>query len=88
MARLITIEVFSASICNRCGEAKKRVQTILKEFADRVNYREIDVVDEIDYAVSLGVLTTPTIVIDGEVVFTSMPSVKQLRLELQRRLTD
>jgi predicted thioredoxin/glutaredoxin len=44
------------------------------------------VVDNIDRAVELGVLTVPSIAIDGELVFTSMPTVTQLRRELTRRI--
>ncbi|WP_339673829.1 thioredoxin family protein [Dasania marina] len=87
MAHSITIELFSASACNRCGEAKKRVQAIVEEFGeDAVLYRELDVLEELDYAVSLGVLTTPAIAINGELVFTAIPSLKRMRDELQKRL--
>jgi len=88
MTTQITIEFFSASICNRCVEAKKRIQTVLAEFdQSRISYREVDVVEELDYAVSSGVLTTPTIIINGDLVFSSMPSIKQLRIELEKYLT-
>ena len=87
MTTSITIELFSATACNRCGEAKKRLQTMMDELGDdRIQYRELDVLEELDYAVSLGVLTTPAIAIDGELVFTAMPSLKRLRDELQKRI--
>jgi len=49
-------------------------------------YREIDVLEELDYAVSLGVLTTPSIAIDGELVFTAIPSEKKLRVAIEKRV--
>lgn len=51
-----------------------------------LHWRVVDVVEEIDYAVSLGILSTPAIVIDGELVFTSLPNSRALRRELQERL--
>lgn len=41
--------------------------------------------EKLDYAVELGVLTLPSIVIDGELVFTSMPSPEQWRAALKQR---
>jgi len=43
------------------------------------------VVDSVDHAVELGVMTLPSIAIDGEVVFTAMPTVGQLRKALIER---
>jgi hypothetical protein len=48
-------------------------------------WRELNVLDDLDYAVELGVMTLPSIVIDGELVFTSTPTVVQL-LILSNRL--
>ena len=50
-----------------------------------LEWREVNVVDNLDHAVDLGVLTLPSIVIDGELVFTSMPTVAQLREALSAR---
>ncbi|HEN47038.1 MAG TPA: thioredoxin family protein [Mizugakiibacter sp.] len=41
--------------------------------------------DELDYAVELGVLSTPAIAIDGELVFSGLPSVRKLRAALENR---
>jgi thioredoxin 1 len=46
----------------------------------------VNVLDELDYAVELGVLTPPSMAIDGELVFAKLPSAAQLREELARRL--
>tara|TARA_R110001583_G_scaffold186189_2_gene346815 strand:- start:8892 stop:9164 length:273 start_codon:yes stop_codon:yes gene_type:complete len=87
MIKAIRIELISASVCNRCGDARKRLQKLVEELDDdRIQYREIDVLEELDYAVSLGVLTTPAIAIDGELIYTAMPSLKRLKDELQKRL--
>jgi hypothetical protein len=89
MATAIRIELISASVCNRCGDARKRLQSLMEELDDdRIQYREIDVLEQLDYAVSLGVLSTPAIAINGELVFCSMPSLKRLEDELNKRLSS
>jgi len=55
------------------------------EAVQDLEWRELNVVDNLDHAVDLGVLTLPSIVIDGELVFTSMPTVTQLREALIAR---
>jgi hypothetical protein len=50
-----------------------------------VEWHEVNVVVSLDHAVELGVLTLPSIAIDGELVFTSMPTVAQLREALIMR---
>ncbi len=41
-----------------------------------------------DYAVKLGVLSTPAIAVDGELLFSSLPSEKKLRQTLERMLRE
>tara|TARA_R110000782_G_scaffold20726_5_gene56066 strand:- start:548 stop:718 length:171 start_codon:yes stop_codon:yes gene_type:complete len=53
-----------------------------------MEWRIVQVLDEIDYAVALGVLSIPAVAIDGELVFTALPSRKQLREALEHRLMD
>ena len=87
MSTSITIELFSASACNRCAQAKQRLEKMVAEFgAGTIAYREVDVLEELDHAISLGVLTTPAIAFDGELVFTAMPSEKKLRAEISNRV--
>jgi len=87
MANLITVELFSNSSCHRCDGIKSRVRPLINEFGkDKIDYQELEVLTVLDYAVSLGVLTTPAIAINGKLVFAAMPSLKQLRNELQKRL--
>ncbi len=58
--------------------------TAEKAASDTV-WRDVNVLDELDYAVELGVLTLPSIVIDGELVFSSLSTPHQLREALNRR---
>ncbi len=83
----VQIEVFSSPGCSRCGQVFDLLQTITRELgAERIEWREVNVLDELDYAVELGVLSMPAIAIDGELVFKSHPSAGKLREALETRL--
>jgi thioredoxin len=83
----IKIEVFSSPGCNKCGQVFDVLQTITQAFgAERIEWREVNVLEELEYAVELGVLSMPAIAIDGELVFKSHPSADKLRDALETRL--
>ena len=89
MITTIKVELFAAPGCTRCARARRRLQGMVEAIHDeRLEWRTVEVLDEIDYAVAVGVLATPAIAINGELVFTSLPSKKQLQAELDRRLSD
>jgi len=83
----IKVEVFSSPGCSKCGQAKEVLRKLAEEIGGGlIEWREVNVLEELDYAVNLGVLSTPAIAIDGDLTFTGLPSVRTLRSELDRRL--
>lgn len=83
----INIEVFASPGCTKCGRAKEVLRKLVDELGgDHIRWREVNVLEEMDHAVELGVLSTPSIAIDGELVFTGLPSEKNLRNELASRM--
>ena len=85
----IQVEVFSSPGCNRCGQVFDVLQTITRDFGTGgIEWRKVNVLEELDYAVGLGVLSMPAIAIDGELVFKSHPSAKKLRDALETRLKE
>ena len=83
----IKVEVFSSPGCGKCAHAKAALKQAATELGpNRIEWREVNVLEEMDYAVALGVLSTPAIAIDGKLVFTSLPSAKKLRQALETRL--
>lgn len=48
----------------------------------------MDVLEELDYAVELGVLSLPAMAINGELVFRSHISARRLRDALDSRLQE
>jgi len=81
---MIKVEVFSSPGCGKCGHARDVLRRLAAEM-DGVEWREVNVLEEMDYAVALGVLSTPAIAIDGELVFSSLPSAAKLRSALEAR---
>ena len=79
------IEIFYTPGCSECVAAHAKLRTAAQESVNDLEWRELNVLDDLDYAVELGVLTLPSIVVDGELVFTSMPTVTQLREALIKR---
>ncbi len=84
---MINVEVFSSPGCSKCGHARDVLRSMVEELGgEKISWRDVNILDEMDHAVELGVLSTPSIAIDGELVFSSLPSAKKLRQELETRL--
>ncbi len=71
--------------CPECIAAHAKLRTAAQEAVKDLEWREVNVLDHLDHAVELGVMTLPSIVVDGELVFTSMPTAAQLRDALIER---
>lgn len=85
----IKVEVFSSPGCSKCGHAKEVLRKLAEEIGGGlIEWREVNVLEEMDYAVSLGVLSTPVIAVDGELAFTGLPSTRKLRADLEARLSS
>ena len=55
----IKIEFFSSQGCTRCVRARKQLCELVEAMHDdRLEWRTIEALEEIDYAVSVGVLAT------------------------------
>jgi len=84
---MVKVEVFSSPGCGKCAQAKEVLKAVVKDLGqDKIAWREVDILEEMDYAVDLGVMSSPAIAIDGKLVFSSLPSAGKLRAELSRRL--
>lgn len=75
----VKIEVIAAPGCKKCASAQSKLRAIAVSVLgeDHLVWREINVLEELDYAVSLGVLSMPAIAVNGELKFSSLPSPKQ-----------
>ncbi len=81
------IEVFTAPGCGKCGKAKDELEIIVNQLgSENFEWREVNILQEMDYAIELGVLSTPSIAINGELVFTALPSARQLLQALENSI--
>lgn len=84
---MVRLEIFVSPNCQNCDHTVQILQRLAVEFDDdHYQWRKVDVVDEIDYAVGLGVLATPSIAINGILIFTAAPSEKSLRLVVAQHM--
>lgn len=84
---MVKVEVFSSPGCGKCAQAKAVLKVVAEELGqDKITWREVNILDEMDYAVELGVISSPAIAIDGKLVFSSLPSAEKLWTELSKRL--
>lgn len=84
---MLKVEIFSSPGCGKCAQAKAVLKTVAEELGqDKISWREVNILEEMDYAVDLGVMSSPAIAIDGQLAFGSLPSAGKLRAELFRRL--
>ena len=81
------IELFYTPGCSQCAKTRDGLKATAKELIPGVIWCELNALDELDHAVEVGVVTLPSIAIDGQVVFSSLPTTRQFRRELTRRMT-
>ena len=79
------VELFYSPSCSACLDRQAELRTAARAAIKDVEWREINVLHSLDHAVELGVITLPSIAIDGEVIFASMPTVVQFRKALTER---
>lgn len=79
------IELFHSVGCTRCASSQDGLREVAMSSAPDVVWRQVDALEELDYAVELGVLTLPAIAIDGELVFSSLPTAEQLARAVRLR---
>jgi thioredoxin 1 len=84
---VLKIELISSSGCKECVQAREELKAVATEVAQgSLQWRDVNVLDELDYAVSLGVLTLPAMAVNGKLAFPSLPTPEQLRTEIVRHL--
>lgn len=80
---MITIDVFILPGCGRCSAGLDALKEIAESFgSDAFAWEERNLLENIDYAVQLGILSTPAIAVGGKLAFVSLPSPQQLQTEL------
>jgi len=82
------IEIFCSPGCSRCDRTVTLLQSVLTELqCIHIKWQKLNVVEELDYAVELGIRATPSIVIDGKLYFTGQP-IREKLVECIRNLDN
>ncbi len=79
------IEVFSAPGCSKCMQTRKVLRRVVDELSEQypVEWREVNIVEEVEYALKVGITGVPSIAVDGRVVFVDLPTPDQLRRTIE-----
>jgi hypothetical protein len=82
---MVKIEVIAAPGCRKCAGSQAELRAIAVSVigAEHLLWREVNVLEELDYAVTLGVLAMPAIAMNGELRFSSLPTADEFRLALR-----
>lgn len=86
-ALIVKIELFYSPGCSQCASAREGLKATAERTVAGIEWRELNVLEDLNYAVELGVLTLPALAVDGELLFSSLPTPHQLREALIRRST-
>lgn len=81
------VELFYSPGCSQCTAVREDLKVTAERTVAGIEWRELNVLEDLDYAVELGVLSLPAIAVDGELLFSSLPTPHQLRDALIRRST-
>ncbi len=85
----LKVELFTANICSRCERAKSDLSAVVKELGEeRCDLSFVDVVENHDYAVELGVLATPALAVNGKLVFAPLPERSVVLQTLQAEINQ
>ncbi len=79
------VEMFYSPGCAACEDRQAELRASAQDTVSDLEWRNVNVLENMDTAVELGVITLPSIVIDGEVAFTSLPTKAQLCKALTER---
>lgn len=84
---MVKIEVFTLPGCSRCSTELHALKEVAESFGpDVFVWEERNLLQSIDDAVKLGILSTPAIAVGGKLAFVSLPSSEQLRAELSKNV--
>jgi len=82
---MVKIELIASTGCTKCKDAGKELKTVASDLVrEGLVWREVNVLDEFNYAVELGVMALPAMAINGKLAFTTLPTADQLRAELAK----
>jgi len=83
--KTVTVEFFFSGGCSNCAKAREALREAA-ESTPQVSWSEIDIGKHPRRAVDAGVVTTPAVAIDGNLIFKSVPTPSELRTAINARV--
>lgn len=78
------IELFFAASCNHCAAVRAGLRAAAESLPD-VHWSEVDISKEPMRAVDAGIVSTPALAIDGDLVFGTSPTADALKAAIEAR---
>jgi glutaredoxin len=80
----VNVEFFFAGGCSHCAEARGALREAA-ESVPNVEWQEVDIGKNPLRAVDAGVVNTPAVAIDGQLVFRTSPAPSELKAAIEAR---
>lgn len=74
----VLIEVASAHGCSKCAKSKEIVENLVRGMSD-VSVKEVNIAENPDFAIKHGIMSTPSLIINDHLEFTTIPKPDELR---------
>ncbi len=89
MAKVV-IEVLESESCAKCAGLKYRVQEVFEELKNKdIEIRYLDLFEDQNRIVELGMFTSPALAINGELYFVgTIPSKEELKKVIIEKLGE
>lgn len=71
------VEMFHTPGCPRCAAARDELRAAAQAVVKDLEWLDVDVFENFNRAVELGVLMLPAIAIEGKLVFATTPTAKE-----------
>lgn len=81
----VKVEVFTSQGCPHCPGALAVVQKVKDELGDEIEFEHMDVNENMDKVREYGLMSVPTVVIDGKVEFIGAPTEEELKRKIKKR---
>jgi len=78
----LKLELFSSPACGKCDQVKKKLQAIADQSGGAIAFTVVNILQEMDYALKLGVLSTPCIAVNGKLLTFGLPDMDELEKTL------
>lgn len=82
----VKVEVFTSKTCPHCPSAIAVAQKVKEQFGDEMDLELLDVDENIDKVREYGLMSVPTVVVDGKVEFIGAPTEDELTRKVKKRI--